>query len=108
MIDAPGIVVSRKGTVGSVIWTSEPFWPIDTTYYLSARQSLDWRWLDWRMSALPLGSLASSTSVPGLNRNDAYQLTVTTPHLPEQRHIAKILDTLDEAIRKTEQVIAKL
>jgi len=28
--------------------------------------------------------------------------------LPEQRRIAEILDTLDEAIRKTEQIIAKL
>lgn len=30
------------------------------------------------------------------------------PLLPEQRRIAEILDTLDEAIRKTEQLIAKL
>ena len=30
------------------------------------------------------------------------------PSLPEQRRIAEILDTLDEAIRRTEQIIAKL
>lgn len=33
---------------------------------------------------------------------------VMIPDLPEQQQIATILDTIDEAIRKTEQVIAKL
>jgi type I restriction enzyme S subunit len=35
-------------------------------------------------------------------------MPVEYPPVPEQRRIAEILDTLDEAIRKTEQVIAKL
>ena len=34
--------------------------------------------------------------------------TILMPQLPEQRRIAEILDTLDETIRKTEQIIAKL
>ncbi len=36
------------------------------------------------------------------------EVPVLRPPLPEQRQIAKILDTVDETIRKTEQLIAKL
>lgn len=36
------------------------------------------------------------------------RMPIDLPPLPEQQRIAEILDTLDEAIRKTEQVIAKL
>ena len=34
--------------------------------------------------------------------------SVLLPPVEEQTHIAEILDTLDEAIRKTEAVVAKL
>ena len=52
--------------------------------------------------------LSSQTSIAHLTQEKLALLRVTLPPLPEQRRIAEILDTLDEAIRKTEQVIAKL
>lgn len=48
------------------------------------------------------------SSVIHISSTNLAGLPVFCPPLPEQRRIAEILDTLDEAIRKTEAVIAKL
>lgn len=108
LVEGPGIVVGRKGTVGALTWMNEPFWPIDTTYYAQPSGSIDLRWLYWKLQTLGLRNLDSSTGVPGLNRNDAYRIDVEVPPFLEQRRIAEILDTLDDQIHTTEQAISKL
>ena len=37
-----------------------------------------------------------ASGVPGLNRNDAYQLKVSTPKLPEQEKIVERLSAVQE------------
>lgn len=49
-----------------------------------------------------------TTSMAHLGGDRFAKLDFPLPPLPEQRQIAAILDTLDDAIRKTEQIIAKL
>lgn len=48
------------------------------------------------------------SNYPAVNESDVRDFLVPHPDAPEQVRIAAILDTLDEAIRRTEQVIAKL
>ena len=33
-VNGPGIIIGRKGSVGAVHLSLEPFWPIDTTFYI--------------------------------------------------------------------------
>lgn len=62
-------------------------------------------WLDTRRF---VRIARQTTSIAHLGADRFARLSIQLPPLPEQRRIAEILDTLDEAIRKTEQVIAKL
>ena len=108
LVPGPGIIVGRKGSAGAVQWSRGDFWPIDTTYWVRPTVSLDLRWMREALGMLSLETLDSSTSVPGLNRAHAYELRLPVPLLEEQRRIAELLDTIDEAIQATERVIAKL
>lgn len=53
-------------------------------------------------------SVRGSTGLQNLSQRFLEGLAVPVFQLFEQKRIAEILDTLDEAIRKTEQIIAKL
>ena len=55
-----------------------------------------------------LAGQSHGTTMKHVKRSDLLPFKVFTPPFPEQLRIAEILDNLDVAIRKTEQVIAKL
>ena len=108
LAEGPGIIIGRKGTVGAVTWVDHDFWAIDTTYYLTAKQTKEeLRWLFYLLSNIHLDKLNAATGVPGLNREEAYSEIIPRPPIPEQKKIAEILSTVDEAIEKTDQIIEK-
>jgi type I restriction enzyme S subunit len=97
LTSGPTVVIGRKGSIGAVSFTDESCWPIDTAYYVdSTRTSADVRWLYWALQSLGLPLMNKSAAVPGLNREDAYRLSLPLPPLPEQRRIAAILDQADQ------------
>ena len=55
-----------------------------------------------------LSRRASGTTFLEIPAREFRAISLPVPPLLEQRQIAEILDTVDEAIRKTEQIIAKL
>ena len=75
LVTGPGIVVGRKGNVGSIHWADGDFFPIDTTYYV--KSDLPLRFVDQMLRTLVF--LDSHAAVPGLSRDQAYRLSITLP-----------------------------
>jgi type I restriction enzyme S subunit len=80
LVEGPGVIVGRKGTVGSVHWSPCGFYPIDTTYYVRRKdQELSWPYVYFLLSNLPLSSMNQDSAVPGLNRSHAHAIPVRLP-----------------------------
>ena len=75
LVTGPGIVVGRKGNIGSVHWSDRDFFPIDTTFYVES--TLPLRFLDQLLRTLKF--VDSHAAVPGLSRDQAYGLQIAEP-----------------------------
>ena len=77
LVNGPSIVVGRKGTVGSLYWIDQPFYPIDTVFYVKANVPLSYCY--YQLALLGLEGMNTDAAVPGLNRNNVYRLSVVIP-----------------------------
>jgi type I restriction enzyme S subunit len=99
IVNGPGIIVGRKGSVGEVIWSDKGFWPIDTTYYVKPKNQDDsLRYWYYQLKTLGLNKLNTHSAIPGLNRDVAYAKNIIKREPEDQKKIADILSTLDEKI----------
>jgi len=99
LVNSEGIIVGRKGTVGKVYYSAEPFCCIDTAYYITPKpEKYNFQYLYYMLQTLGLEELNEDSAVPGLNRETAYNQQVAFPPLPEQKAIASVLSSLDDKI----------
>lgn len=99
LVDRPGVVLGRKGTVGAVHWCDSSHYPIDTTYYVEPLGELSSEALFYMLRSMPLSELNSDSAVPGLNREEAYAQSTNAPDSPGR---------LTEALRPKFDLMAAL
>ena len=105
-VNKPGVIIGRKGSIAETVFSNEPFWPIDTTYYISNDETDEnLLYIHYLLDYLDLDRFNAASAIPGLNRNDAYNLRVKIATRLEQQKIASILHNVDQAIQKTEEII---
>lgn len=102
-----GIVVARKGSLGTPHLFKKPFWPVDTTYAVIPCAGIDIDWLYYCLLNFDLTKLNEATGVPSINRNWLAKTSFANPGSVQQNKIAAILTCIDTAIEKTEALIAK-
>ena len=92
------VVIGRKGAYRGVHYSPDPFFVIDTAFYLKPKVDLDTRWAYYQLRTQNINGLDSGSAIPSTSRQDFYGLTAKVPPLPEQRAIARVLGALDDKI----------
>lgn len=97
----PGVILGRKGVVGSVYFVASDYWPHDTTLWVRDFHGNHprfvyyfFRWMAPTIAAMDVGS-----ANPTLNRNHVHPIEIRWPASPaEQGAIASVLGALDDKI----------
>lgn len=90
-VAGPGVVVGRKGSIGSVHFVEEDFWPHDTTLYVKDFKGNDPRLVSYLMRGLKLAELDTGSANPSLNRNLVHPMGIRWPAGMDQNDIARRL-----------------
>ncbi|MDO5753316.1 restriction endonuclease subunit S [Arthrobacter sp.] len=105
----PGVIVGGKGTAGAVHWSHGPYFPIDTTYYVSPKSpEISQVFCYFLLRTLRLDSMNNDSAVPGLNRNEAHAIPVRVPSKASTIDFTETATTLFESAAAIEAEIRKL
>lgn len=92
LVAGPFIVIGRKGSAGTVLFSMSNGFPIDTTFYINLQsKEIKLRFLYYLLLVVELDRISAQSGVPGLNRNDAYKISISIPSPVEQREITRAL-----------------
>jgi type I restriction enzyme S subunit len=107
-VKGPGVIIGRKGSLGTVFYIEEDYWPHDTTLWVKDFHSNFPKFTYYFLSTLNLAHLDAGASNPTLNRNHVHLLPVCWPSIPTQHKIAAILSAYDDLIENNTRRIAIL
>src|SRR4030043_2283993 len=92
LVKGPGIIVGRKGNVGSVFWSDDDFYPIDTVFYVKTELELHYIYYN----LLNQNFFNTDAAVPGLNRNQAYSNKFLHPDEVLMKTFAEFINAIFE------------
>ena len=108
LADGPGVILGRKGAYRGVQYSVDPFFVIDTAYYVVPKTDLDMRWLYYAIIHHQLGSIDDGSPIPSTTRAAVYPREMFVPELDEQRAIASVLGALDDKIKQNRRTARAL
>lgn len=109
LVEGPGIVIGRKGTLGKVIYLWDNFFPIDTTYYVKSKvESAGLLYEYFLLKTLSFEEMDSDSAVPGLNRNLALSTEIKIAPLDKLNQFNQFSSTFIDKLRKNTKQIHTL
>jgi type I restriction enzyme S subunit len=102
LVTGPAIIVGRKGNVGSVYWSNDDFYPIDTVYFIEAEHCTTYLYY----ALLHTHFISTDVAVPGLNRGFAHSRKLLFPDekilILFEQHVTVIHDQIVQLTKYNE------
>jgi type I restriction enzyme, S subunit len=104
LVTGPGIVIGRKGNVGSIFWVNTDFYPIDTVYFVTAEESS----LFLYHALQHVQFINTDVAVPGLNRDMAYSRNILIPDEKNYERFLEEVQPIQNQVNKLQDYNIKL
>jgi len=88
LVKNSGLIIGRKGNVGSIHWSDREFFPIDTVYFVKSELPNSFLYFLLRS----MNFINNDAAVPGLNRNQAYSNKFFLPPVSLIKKYAGVVD----------------
>ena len=107
LIPAGSVLLTSRATIGITAINANPVTTNQGFQNLVVKNGTDTLWLYYSISSRrkELERRAAGSTFLEVSRDSVRSLPLLLPPLPEQRAIAAVLDSIDEAIERTEAVI---
>lgn len=105
MVNGPGVVTGRYGTIGEVFYVDGEYWPLNTTLYVEDFKDNSPLFAYYLLQTINFYTYSDKAAVPGINRNHIHMARVRVPTSRYvQDEIALILKKIDDKIIKNKNI----
>jgi type I restriction enzyme S subunit len=108
LTEQAGIIVGRKGAYRGVHFSPEPFFVIDTAYYVRLKDDIDMKWAYYKLLTVDINRIDVGAAIPTTSRNAFYTVPLQVPSKATQQRIASTLSTYDDLIENNRRRMALL
>lgn len=105
---SPGVVTGRSGSLGTVQYIAQDFFPLNTTLYVKDFKGNYPKFVYYFLQMMHLENFNSGAGVPTLNQNHLHKLKINIPDIKTQKKIAGVLSAYDDLIENNKRRIALL
>lgn len=103
-VESPGVVVGRKGSLGTVHFVEADYWPHDTTLWVKDFKCNNAKFVYYFLRSVDLKILDSGTANPALNRNLVHPIRMFWPAREVQESLVRFLDSLADDAQRLEDI----
>ena len=94
MASGPGVIIGRKGSLGTAFFVETDYWPHDTTLWVTDFKGNYPRFVYYFLKQLDVSHLDVGASNPTLNRNHLYPASVVWPDRDSQVRMVTACDSI--------------